>query len=127
MGKYDYDVSKQIAAQDYPFFAIIMAAARQADTQNLAALERAFPEATAELKERYNAPGGILPRERGKSGTIRHRHTISSNGKSVRADCDCGWTSMAERMNEESYTLLAKAIELHESSARSLGRRPVTQ
>ena len=54
-------MSKRIAAQDYPFYSLIMAAMRQADTDNLYALERAFPEVWRELKYRYNSPGGVHP------------------------------------------------------------------
>lgn len=64
MSHYDYDKSRRIAADDPPFAALIMAAARKADTRNLALLERSFPEIVDELKERYNAPGGVLPSER---------------------------------------------------------------
>jgi hypothetical protein len=65
MSRYDYQVSKHIAAQDYPFYALIMAAARKADTLNEAKLIEAFPDAVRELQARYNAPGGILPGEEG--------------------------------------------------------------
>ncbi len=60
MSFFDYDVSKKIAAQDFPFYALIMAAMRQADTRNLEALTREFPFVAAELRKRYNAPGGYL-------------------------------------------------------------------
>lgn len=62
----DYVTSKQITAlasnqgPGNEFFSLIMAAARFADTDNLEALEQAFPELIAELKQRYNAPGGAL-------------------------------------------------------------------
>lgn len=61
MSLYDYRVSKQIADQRPPFAALIMAALREADTSNAAALRAAFPEVTAEMQARYDAPGGILP------------------------------------------------------------------
>jgi len=61
MSIYDYDVSLRISAEDYPFYALIMAAIRQADTDNLEKLTIAFPDVVAEFKRRYNAPGGILP------------------------------------------------------------------
>lgn len=64
MSHYDYEVSKHIAAQDYPFYALIMAAFRQADGGNLKELQMAFPVLYGELKARYNAPGGFLPGER---------------------------------------------------------------
>ena len=43
------------------FYSLIMAAIRQADTDNLWALRAAFPGVYEELAQRRNAPGGILP------------------------------------------------------------------
>ncbi len=63
MSIYDYEVSKKIAAQDYPFYALVMAAMRQADTDNLAKLQAAFPATFTELQARYHAPAGLLPGE----------------------------------------------------------------
>ena len=63
MSHFDYKMSQQIAAEDYPFYALIMAAMRQADTGNAELLEEAFPKIWADLPARYNAPGGILPGE----------------------------------------------------------------
>jgi len=57
---YDYKASRAVSLADYPFYALIMAAMRQADTHNEAALRNAFPAAWQELRERYNAPGGVL-------------------------------------------------------------------
>lgn len=62
MSHYDYNLSKAI---DAPFYAIIMAAMRGADTFNADALRRAFPETWDELQARYNSPGGFLPGEVG--------------------------------------------------------------
>ena len=64
MSYYDYKMSQQIAIEDYPFYAIVMAAMRAADTGNLEALMLAFPETYDELEARYNAPGGHLQGER---------------------------------------------------------------
>ena len=63
MSLYDYHISREIAAQDYPFHALIMAAARKADTFNYEALKLAFPGTVTEVELRYNAPGGRLPHE----------------------------------------------------------------
>jgi hypothetical protein len=63
MSLYDYKMSQQIAAQDFPFYALIMAAMRQADTNNAEALRIIFPAVWRELQKRYNAPGGFLPGE----------------------------------------------------------------
>jgi hypothetical protein len=56
----DYDQSKQIAAYDPTFNAIIMAAMRKGDTCNVFKLKQEWPHIWAELDARYNAPGGML-------------------------------------------------------------------
>ncbi|GAS90488.1 hypothetical protein [Mycolicibacterium brisbanense] len=61
MSLYDYEVSRQIGATDPPFYSLIMAAIRKADTHNAARLRSAFPEVHAEFAARYDAPGGVLP------------------------------------------------------------------
>ncbi len=61
MSLYDYEVSRELEAHDLPFYALIMAAMRRADTDNLDLLRAAFPEVWAELSARYHAPGGMLP------------------------------------------------------------------
>lgn len=61
MSRYDYEQSLAIACEGRSFYALIMAAMRQADTSNLEALKRAFPGQFEELWRRYNAPGGYLP------------------------------------------------------------------
>jgi len=70
MSLYDYEESKRIAAQDFCFYALIMAAMRQADSNNLEALCRAFPQVYSELRERYNTRGGRLP-EDGQTNIVR--------------------------------------------------------
>jgi hypothetical protein len=57
---FDYKQSRHIEAQDYTFYSLIMAAIRKADTDNLAKLEKEWPEVVEEFKRRYNAPGGII-------------------------------------------------------------------
>ncbi len=63
MSRYDYLQSRGIAALDRPFYAIIMAAMRRADTDNLELLRNAFPQVFTELDARYKAPGGWLPED----------------------------------------------------------------
>jgi len=60
MSLYDYQKSLEIAGEDYPFYAILMAAIRQADSDNLELLKQAFPETFSELYARYHSPGGRL-------------------------------------------------------------------
>lgn len=60
MSLYDYKVSRKIDAEQYPFYALIMAAMRRADGYNVQRLKTAFPDTWDELQSRYNAPGGVL-------------------------------------------------------------------
>lgn len=60
MSLYDYERSKAVSARDEPFYALIMAAFRQADTDNLRKLKAAFPDTWREFYARYHAPDGIL-------------------------------------------------------------------
>jgi len=54
---YDYKESLKIAANDYQFAALIMAAMRKADSWNLAKLKVEWPEIWEKLQELYNTPG----------------------------------------------------------------------
>jgi len=58
MTLYDYQMGLEIAMHDYPFYALIQAAMRQADTDNLEKLREAFPHIWNELQLRYKASGG---------------------------------------------------------------------
>lgn len=69
----DYIVGRQIATKGYPFYALIQAAIRQADTDNLAKLEYTFPEIVRELRERYQSPEGRLPEDGERSLNLRLR------------------------------------------------------
>jgi len=61
MSHFDYTASKIISGKDYPFYALIMAAMRQADDDNLSYLKHGWYGVWQELQARYNAPGGVLP------------------------------------------------------------------
>lgn len=60
MSHYDYQFSQEPTLLVGPFYGLIMAAMRRADTNNLERLKRAFPQVWAELEARYNAPGGFI-------------------------------------------------------------------
>lgn len=60
---FDYRLSAEIAMRDEPVAALIAAAMRRADTDNMEKLAQAFPEIACDLQDRYNAPGGTLPGE----------------------------------------------------------------
>lgn len=70
MSLYEYRESQRISAEDYGFYSLIMAAMRKADTDNMYALEQAFPLTAAELRMRYNAPGGMTQAEMDKETRI---------------------------------------------------------
>ncbi len=57
MSVIDYKQSLKIAANDYSFKGIIMAAMRKADSYNLERLKREWPEIWNELFRLYNTPG----------------------------------------------------------------------
>lgn len=46
------------------FYSLLLAAAREAGSDELERLESSFPEAIGELRARHNAPGGRLPGEK---------------------------------------------------------------
>ncbi|MBA7539995.1 hypothetical protein ES705_32284 [subsurface metagenome] len=54
----DYRASMRLS--DEPFYALIMAAMRRADTDNAEKLKAAWPRVWEELQQRYNAPGGCI-------------------------------------------------------------------
>jgi len=63
MSLYEYKEGLEIAAKDPPFYALIQAAMRRADTHNLELLKGCWPDVFHELLARYNAPGGRLQNE----------------------------------------------------------------
>ena len=63
MSYYDYKKSQKISAEGYPFYALVMACMRQADTHNAKILQLGFPDVWMEFLERYNAPGGLTKAE----------------------------------------------------------------
>ena len=56
----EYKESQRIELAGHSFYGLIMAAMRQADTDNKEILKRGFPQVHQELQDRYNAPGGFL-------------------------------------------------------------------
>jgi hypothetical protein len=61
MSLHEYLTSQAIAATDPPFYALIMAAMRAADSSNLLRLKMAWPHVWEELQARYHAPLGLIP------------------------------------------------------------------
>lgn len=82
MSLHEYQISKEISALDFPFYALIFAAMRQADTNNLEKLKKAFPAQWDELISRYKSHAGRLSHD-GEHGLIVMEDCY---------DCDgCGW------------------------------------
>ncbi len=63
---YDYEISKRISAEDYPFYALLCALFRQADSDNLARLQQVFPDELKAFRQRYNNQGGLTDDELSK-------------------------------------------------------------
>lgn len=64
MSYHEYLASQEIGVSDPPFYALIMAAMRKADSSNIDLLREAWPEVWDEFYARYHAPGGVLDGER---------------------------------------------------------------
>jgi len=58
-----HDYKRSLALSEAPFYALIMAAMRQADVWNQAALRNMYPDIWRELQIRIKAPGGYLKGE----------------------------------------------------------------
>lgn len=65
MSLYDYTISRRLVADDPPFYALIMAAMRKADTDNARLLRAAWPAVWDEMQHRYWSAGALLPGEPG--------------------------------------------------------------
>ena len=64
MSLHGYLYSLELSKDDPPFYALIMAAMRKADTINTAKLKATWPDVYEELEKRYWAPGGLIDGER---------------------------------------------------------------
>lgn len=64
MSFFDYQASRQLTTMSPPFYGLLMAAMRQADTTNAILLRQCWPQVWDELQARYDAPGGLLEGER---------------------------------------------------------------
>lgn len=60
---YQVYAHSRILSGDASFYALLHAAIRRADSDNLAKLEMVFPADVNEVRYRYNAPGGMTPDE----------------------------------------------------------------
>ncbi len=65
MSYHDYVKGRELTLDDPPFYALIQAAMRKADTGNLEKLQAAFPEIWEELNARYHAPGADHQEKKG--------------------------------------------------------------
>lgn len=77
MSYHEYIQGKEIFSHDYPFYSLIQAAMRQADTDNSDRLRMAFPKVYEEVVQRYNAPGGLLEGDPGYASVTEKLHFTS--------------------------------------------------
>ena len=66
MSYHEYLKGKELVLDDPPFYALIQAAMRRADSDNAEKLRSIFPGVWRELNARYNSPGGLLPEDEGE-------------------------------------------------------------
>lgn len=57
---HEYRIGMEISGNDYPFYALIQAAMRQAEPKNLEMLRGCWPEVWDDLFVRYHTAGGVL-------------------------------------------------------------------
>lgn len=88
MSLHGYHYSVKLNALDPPFEALIMAAMRKADSDNLELLKSTFPFMWEELQARYHAPAGIIPEdhitEENMEGILRNIAEFTRQKLSVR-------------------------------------------
>jgi hypothetical protein len=77
MSYYDYKYSQRSEITNAPFYGLVMALMRQADTENTEKLKLAWPEVYAELESRYNSrDGGLLPEDGANLPTLLENHVV---------------------------------------------------
>jgi hypothetical protein len=86
MGLHEYLMSQEVDRHDYPFYSLVMALVRRADTENLRKLRVAFPETVRETKRRYNAGQGLLREDLPKRGIVETSDSRSVNLNGVRGN-----------------------------------------
>jgi hypothetical protein len=78
MSLHEYMTSTALAALDPPFYALIMAAMRKADTDNANRLRMAFPAVWNELQARYHAPLGMIEGDTEDPGLVMRARVDAS-------------------------------------------------
>ncbi len=76
MTLHEFQAAQRLHAEQHPFYALLMAAMRAADTHNAALLREHWPAVWAELSERYDAPGALLPGEPGRAEIDAQRREL---------------------------------------------------
>ena len=121
MSLHEYLDSKRIADLRPPaaFYALIMAAIRDADSENEMKLRTMWPEVWAEMRARYNAPGGRLPDD----PTCTSPDDLTVDDLTVGellAECEA-WEAKAQRLGDELVKLKRAAAERLAARRRDAG------
>lgn len=80
MSLHEYLCSQAISREDPPFYALLFAMIRKADSENVTKIRAAWPEQWAEMQARYHAPGGVLPEDNVDLETLG-RQRVEISGK----------------------------------------------
>jgi hypothetical protein len=63
MSLHEYLYSRTLDKYDPPFYALLFAMMRKADSENVRLIRRDWPEKYEEFKARYHSGGGIIPED----------------------------------------------------------------
>lgn len=73
----DYMIGARLKDADISFTALVSAAMRKGDTNNLAKLKMVFPEIWGSLQERYNSDYGIIEEDKAEDKDRYYNHAKS--------------------------------------------------
>jgi len=107
MSLHHFQVSQQIEAENYPFYALIMAAMRKADSTNAAKLKSAWPDISTELQYRYWSAGGLLPGEEGYTAVGDDNLPVSAWPVTDEVACICGPSMRSVQCAADTHSLVS--------------------
>ena len=86
MSLHEYKTSQAIALLDPPFYALIMAAMRAADSINALRLQMAWPHVWEEMQARYNAPLGLIPGDNENPELVARAHVDAGGNVTIEGE-----------------------------------------